>query len=231
MAKILLLDTSSNHCTVVLDNDGQLSSLIETQARAHAQKVLSQVQRICLEAELTLKDLDAVAVVAGPGSFTGLRIGVGVVQGIAEASSKPVIIVSNLAALAQTACERHRLPGQLVATMARDGEIYFAVYTADANGIVMLQAAEQVALPDALHIPRLGLPPDQWVGVGDGWEYRDALITTLGITPKIIDPGSDLEPAAICRLAQSMYANGELVSAEQALPHYIKENMHYRQAH
>ena len=98
--KLLALDTATEACSVALVFD---NSVIEQQlpGRQHAERILSMIDTVMAEAECRPSELDAIAFGRGPGMFTGLRIGAGVVQGIAFTADIPVVAVSSLAVLAQ----------------------------------------------------------------------------------------------------------------------------------
>jgi tRNA threonylcarbamoyladenosine biosynthesis protein TsaB len=89
MAKILAIDSSSKLCAVGLINGDAVTSYQSPTQKAAAQSLLPLIQRLLSEATLSIRDLDAIAVRAGPGSFTGIRIGVGIAQGLSEANSTP----------------------------------------------------------------------------------------------------------------------------------------------
>jgi len=122
---ILLIDTSASRCAVGLAAD-VLHQRFGEEERKSAQNLLPLVAEITQSADIALNNLSAVAVMAGPGSFTGLRIGVGVAQALAMANKTPGIALSNLAVLALAAAEESELDTFLVALAARGGEFYFA---------------------------------------------------------------------------------------------------------
>ena len=98
--KLLAFDTATEACTVALWLDGKVLERFEHQSQ-HSEHLLAMIDALLAEAELSISQLDAIAFGRGPGSFTGLRIGAGVAQGLAFAANLPVVPVSSLAALAQ----------------------------------------------------------------------------------------------------------------------------------
>lgn len=100
---ILAIETATAYCSVALETPQGLISRFESTNRLHAQRLLPMVDELLSEAKLSLPQIDAIAISIGPGSFTGLRIGSGVVQGLAFAHQIPVIPVSTLAVIAQGA--------------------------------------------------------------------------------------------------------------------------------
>ncbi|MFI3317363.1 MAG: tRNA (adenosine(37)-N6)-threonylcarbamoyltransferase complex dimerization subunit type 1 TsaB [Rikenellaceae bacterium] len=108
MSLILCIETGTDICSVGMAKDGEMISLRESaEGRDHATKVALFAQELLEELELEPADLDAVAVGMGPGSYTGLRIGVSFAKGICYALGKPLIGVESLAMLTQLACENH----------------------------------------------------------------------------------------------------------------------------
>src|SRR5690554_2213743 len=103
LKKVLALDTSTEQCSVALQIGDKFVSRAAVTPREHSQRILGFVQEVLDEQGLTLKQLDAIVVGHGPGSFTGVRIGVSVAQGLAFSQQLPVIPVSTLTALAQQA--------------------------------------------------------------------------------------------------------------------------------
>ena len=100
---LLAIETATETCSVALSINGEVMELYEHAPRQHAELLLPWVRQLLAEAGLTFNSLDGIAFSRGPGSFTSLRIGIGVVQGLAWASDLPVVPVSSLAATAQAA--------------------------------------------------------------------------------------------------------------------------------
>ncbi|WP_151706271.1 tRNA (adenosine(37)-N6)-threonylcarbamoyltransferase complex dimerization subunit type 1 TsaB, partial [Acinetobacter nosocomialis] len=100
MTTLLALDTATEACSVALLHNGEVTSHYEVIPRMHAQKLLPMIKQLLAESGVALGTVDAIAFGRGPGAFTGVRIAIGVVQGLAFALERPVLPVSNLAALA-----------------------------------------------------------------------------------------------------------------------------------
>lgn len=100
MIKLLAFDVATEHCSAVLNNGSHLWFRSSTEPRSHAQLLLPFIDELVQESGCALDSLDAIALTHGPGSFTGIRIGISVAQGLSYASDLPVILVSSLDALA-----------------------------------------------------------------------------------------------------------------------------------
>ncbi len=184
----------------------------------HSSLILAMVDEVLAEAALALADLDALAFARGPGSFTGLRIGVGVVQGLAFGAGLPVVPVSSLAAIAQGQRQSH----VLAAFDARMSQVYWGAYRRGPDQVMTLVGDECVAAPGKVPLPEAG----DWFGVGSGWDrYSDELIARLGDRVRDWAQGGHPHARDVARLGEVGLNNHEAVSAEQALPVYLRDNV------
>ena len=147
--KILALDTATTTASIaLLDDDNVLATATRNTHRRTAD-VLIAVDEACRAAGVGPRELDAVAIGAGPGSFTGLRIGMATAKGIAFAAQRPVWAVSSLAALALAS----PTDGTVIAILdARKGELYTGTFR-KTGGLVEPLDAERVVVPSALVVP------------------------------------------------------------------------------
>ncbi|MEZ5584598.1 MAG: tRNA (adenosine(37)-N6)-threonylcarbamoyltransferase complex dimerization subunit type 1 TsaB [Candidatus Competibacteraceae bacterium] len=218
--KLLALDTSTEACSAAAMVDDEVIERYELAPRRHAALILPMIEAVLAEAGLTAGQLDAVAFGRGPGAFTGIRIGVGVAQGIAFAADLPVAPISTLAAVAYNAYSERNASHIAVALDARMGEVYWATYSATAEGGVTLLGAEQVCSPIA--VP--GLNGADWLGAGTGWTvYNEILAQRLGT----LTWWGDCYPRAgdIALLGAVAGQRGQWVDAEQALPVYLRDEV------
>jgi tRNA threonylcarbamoyladenosine biosynthesis protein TsaB len=125
MTTLLALDTATEACSVAVLHDGRVHSHYEVIPRLHAQRLLPMIKQIMAEAGAPLSAIDAIAFGRGPGAFTGVRIAIGVVQGLAFGLDRPVLPVSNLAVLAQGAYRLHGARQVAAAIDARMDEVYW----------------------------------------------------------------------------------------------------------
>lgn len=217
---ILALDTCTEMCSAAVMINGKVFERSELTQRGHSEKILGMLDAVMAEAKCTLADIDVVAFGRGPGSFTGVRIGVGVAQGIAFARQLPVIPVSTMAAVAQLAIDNHAATRIAVAMDARMGEVYAAHFVAE-NGLAEKLDEEQVCAPDKFR------PVDntQWFAAGTGWDEY-GVVLTQNFAQKISDKQVLLPTAAaIAKLAFAAAQKGQTISAEQAVPVYLRDNV------
>lgn len=140
MTTILSIETSTSICSVAVHLDGKLISLSElTEPGAHAERLMLLVEEVLEKAETGFQELDAVAVSEGPGSYTGLRIGVSTAKGLAFGLNKPLIGVNTLQALASAVASRE---GELVIPVldARRMEVFREVFDWKLNSVAKLDA-------------------------------------------------------------------------------------------
>lgn len=134
-ATLLAVDTSSAYCSVALSHQGVVSGEHLMTEQSHSENVLPMVRRLLESRGMAVQDVDAFVVGIGPGGFTGVRLGVAVVQGLAYATGKQVIALPSLLALAQAAFETQPVEMTvLVANDARMNQVYWAAYHFDAAG-------------------------------------------------------------------------------------------------
>jgi tRNA threonylcarbamoyladenosine biosynthesis protein TsaB len=142
MIRILHLETSTKVCSVALSADGKLIELEEllTDEFPHSENLTVFIQNVLKRASIDLKMINAVSVTAGPGSYTGLRIGVSTAKGLCYALGIPLISVDSLTSMAMMAHEKH--PGKTLCAMidARRREVYGAIYNTDLQMIKPISA-------------------------------------------------------------------------------------------
>jgi tRNA threonylcarbamoyladenosine biosynthesis protein TsaB len=142
MMHILHLETSTKACSVALSRDGVLLELKEslTDDFSHSENLTNFIEEVLRNQQLTPKDLSAVSVASGPGSYTGLRIGVSTAKGLCYALGIPLIAVDSLYALAQIATKKHPGKRLCMAIDARRMEIFSAIYGDDLAVLKVISA-------------------------------------------------------------------------------------------
>ena len=123
---LLALDTATEACSVALLHNGEILAKDELSPKAHTRRILPMIDEVLSQAGIGLNQLDALVFGRGPGSFTGVRIGCGIVQGLALGADLPVIAISNLTAMAQAAYQQFGSTQVLAAIDARMNEVYFS---------------------------------------------------------------------------------------------------------
>lgn len=216
---LLAIETATETCSVALSVNGEILERYRHAPRQHAELLLPWVEQLLAEAGIGVAALDAIAFSRGPGSFTSLRIGIGIVQGLAWASEVGVIPVSSLAATAQTAvCEG--VDSALVALDARMNEVFTGTFEVNSGGFMVPVVAERVCRPEDVVAPAR---PDSYA-IGNGFDRYAALDVLsgrlLGIRPDIWPKAS-----SVLQLAQQWLNTNEPLSAEQAQPVYLRDNV------
>ena len=196
MTTLLALDTATECCSAALLHDGRVTARSEVIPRQHAQRLLPMIEELLGERELRLPDVDALVFGRGPGAFTGVRIATGMVQGLAFAADKPVIAVSNLAALAQRAWREHGAETVAAAIDARMDEVYWGLYGLQ-DGVMQSLDDERVCPPEAVSLPD-GVA--SVAGAGTGWQYADRLAVSAERSwPQMLPNAVDLITLALPR--------------------------------
>jgi tRNA threonylcarbamoyladenosine biosynthesis protein TsaB len=225
---ILAIDTSTLETSVAVVAGTAAAPRVlaasDSQARDHSGSLLQLVERMLETASLGLADLDGLAIGAGPGSFTGLRIGMSTAKGLAFATGKPLWAVSSLAALALDV--GHPDPGAVVVPLidARRGEVFAGFYRL-AEGTAQALAEERVLAPEALsgaiaEVARAARAT-RVLALGDGFDaYADVLPAALrGQIERV--PGSRATPSAVAVARLALSGGVPDVSATGA-PVYIR---------
>lgn len=224
--RILAIDTATEACSVALWDNGTLFAHFEECPREHTQRILPLVKEILHQGNTTLTELDALAFGRGPGSFTGVRIGIGIAQGLALGAELPMIGVSTLATMAQGAYRMTGATRVLAAIDARMGEVYWAEYTRDEQGVWRGEETESVLKPDAV-AERLKQLSGEWATVGTGWPAWPDMAKDSGLTladgQVLLPHAEDMLPIA-CQLLEA----GKTVAVEHAEPVYLRNEVAWK---
>ena len=213
---VLGLDTETWTAAVGVTRDGVvLAEDVEAMSRSHVTSLPGLVQRVLARAGLGIGDVEGLAISIGPGSFTGLRIGLGLAKGLAFAGGLPLATVPTLEALAAVA---EAEPGQCVcaALDARKREVYAALFDVDADGEPHRRSHDLALSPDALAAEL----PAGTVLVGDAAAaYPDVLGAGL-----IVRPFATHHPrgGTVARLGARRLAAGEAVDVGAVEPVYVR---------
>jgi tRNA threonylcarbamoyladenosine biosynthesis protein TsaB len=212
---VLGIETATSVCSVgLVDDQRLLAEKSEDAGRRHSIVLLDMIEVALTEVGLTRDRLEGVAVSAGPGSFTGLRIGMGLAKGICLAIERPLVLVSTLHALAvQSGAKAHTVCACLD---ARHDELYSGVYTQDGSGFANSQPDAGRHIDDLLTV----LSPDTpVVGYGIGL-YEDRLLAAgLAVLPNIAPSG-----VAVARVGERKLSAGKDTPLDLAQPNYCKKS-------
>lgn len=216
--KILALESSAKAASCAVLADGELlASAWQAAGLTHSRTLLPMVEGMLKNSELTMEAMDAVAVAAGPGSFTGLRIGIAAVKGLAWAAEKPCIPVSTLEAMAWPLAH---LEGSIVCAMdARRQQIYNAAFLADSGALERLREDRALSLEEAA-ADLAGLDGPMTI-VGDGAQMCFDFFTARGIDCRLAPVHLRLQSAAGVALA-AWRRRTETVSAQELMPVYLR---------
>ncbi len=221
--KILAIDTATEGCSVALLHDAQVLERFEITPRGHADRVLDMVREVLAEGGLALQQLDAIAFDRGPGSFTGVRIGCSVAQGLGFAVDLPLMGISSLQTMAHAALAAHTEATHVCAAIdARMQEIYAACYSRSETAPVLL--GEEAVLPAAQLILPDGRAP--FLRTGTGWSAY-AHEFSIAVQKQSLSVAVDDLPRAaeVARLAVYAWVRGEAVAAELAHPTYLRDRV------
>jgi len=215
MSTILAIETATSCCSVALRVNDEIIVRSEVGNNVHSQVLLGMVQSLFAQAYLNVQALDAVAVGQGPGSFTGLRIGVGVGQGIAFGADCPMVGISSLDALALQA----QGDGAVIAAIdARMGEVYWCEYQKE---------GARVSRQGNLNVT----PPEDVSGqagaalVGNAWTAYAASFSSLDTENNLQDSVVYPSAGALLSLAEEQYLVGNWVSATEFAPIYVRDDV------
>lgn len=215
---LLAIDTATELCSVALRRDGQTIERSNEVPRGHADLVLPMVEAVLQEGGVRLADLDGIAYGRGPGAFTGVRIAVGVVQGLAFGASLKTVGISNLAAVAQQVAR----PGDrvLVCMDARMEQVYWSSFILDqGNELVRSLAPERVDPPAAVPAG------DYTTLAGTGFKAYPPLLTRLSGSGQNVHAAVLPHAREIALLAEAEFRAGRAKTAAEAEPVYVRDQV------
>jgi tRNA threonylcarbamoyladenosine biosynthesis protein TsaB len=215
---ILVIDTSTSACCLAIKAGDRTVEDVEIVGRSHSEIILPKIMALLDGCELTLHDLQLIIFGQGPGSFTGLRIAVGVAQGLSFGLDIPLVPVSGLACLAQREYRKYGSESMLVAMEARKEEVYWGTFQI-VEGIARPVSAECVIDVSDLSVIESG----SWVGVGSGWKLKQKIEAGIGQAVKIVRTEVQLQPLDLLTLGLCYFKEGRYVQAEDAQPMYLRE--------
>ncbi len=218
--KILALETSAKSVSAaVVENGAVLASAYQNTGLTHSRTLMPLVDGMLKAAELPLENVDLIAVAQGPGSFTGLRIGVAAAKGLAWAKDLPCCGVSTLVAMAQNL--RH-LNGEIVCAMdARRNQVYNAVFEAKDGRLTRLSEDRAIGLAQLAE--EVKNRSSTKIIVGDGAHLCYNYFLEAGIPCRMAPAQLRMQSAVgVALAAEELAAEGKTVSAHQLVPVYLR---------
>ena len=230
---ILAIDTATEACSVALQHNGTRITRFEICPQQHSQRLLPMVDEVLKEANITLNDLDLLAFGRGPGSFTGVRIATGMIQGLALGTGLKVAGISTLEAMAVETAAKINDESALIAVAsdARMDEVYFAVYSHTPDGVNRI-IDEQVCPPE-MALEQLD-SMDQEVSkkivtAGTGWTAYEKLsewrANTCGESHEEVSlPNAEY----MLSLASKAQETGDVFDAVNVEPVYLRDKVTWK---
>lgn len=220
--RILALETSAKACSAAMVEDSTLlASAFQCTGLTHSRTLMPMVEAMLRNAELEVADCDLIAVAQGPGSFTGIRIGVAAAKGLAFAAGKPVLGVSTLEAMATSvSC----VDGLILCAMdARRQQIYNAVFEAHHGTLTRLTEDRAIALADLAK--ELENSEKAKIVVGDGGQLCYAYLLEHGVPCILAQPHLLQQSAtAVGLAAEAALRRGEAPqTAQELVPVYLRQ--------
>ena len=218
--KILALDTTAKTASVAVAEDERVLGVCNIDnGLTQSELILPMAERLLSSLELSFSDIGLYAVTVGPGSFTGVRIGVSTVKGLAFGRNVPCAAVSTLEALAENAVG---LRGLIVPCMdARRGQFYTASFSSDGEALTRLTPDRAISA-EALAEELRGFNGDVYI-TGDGYEAAHRLLSSLGVkiakTPELLRTAN---AASIAKIAKRMHERGECTDERELQPTYLR---------
>lgn len=217
--KILALESSAKAASCAVLEDGRpIATAWQATGLTHSRTLLPMVEDMLRSSELTLDQMDAMTVAVGPGSFTGLRIGISALKGLAWAAGKPCIPVSTLEAMAWPL--RHMEGTILCAMDARRQQVYTAAFTGEGSGLRRLRPDRAISLEEVAGDLK-DLPRPITV-VGDGAELCHGFLTERGIECCLAPQHLRLQSALGVAMAAEALGEGALCTAQELAPVYLR---------
>ena len=182
----------------------------------HSQMLVPMIRRLLERARLDAARMDAFGFGQGPGSFTGIRIACGIVQGLAFGANRPVVPVPSLLALAEQSNESR----VIAALDARMGEAYLAAYARNGDEwdeVIAPRLADGASLPP--------LPGRRWAATGSGFDRHAWLRDAYRDSVEMRFEGDLPRAGAVARIASRRFARGAGIAAADAAPLYLRDKV------
>ena len=219
--KILGLDSSGIVASVaIVEDDVLIAEYTVNYKKTHSQTLLPMLDEIAKMTEFDLNSIDAIAVAAGPGSFTGLRIGSATAKGLGLALKKPLIAIPTVEGLAYNLYD---IPGLICPIMdARRKQVYTGIYRFTDHQLKVVE--DQMAVPMETVIEKLNQYGEAVTFLGDGVPVFHELIAEKMTVPYSFAPAhvNKQRAAAVATLGEIYYRQGKTETAMEHVPDYLR---------
>lgn len=221
--RILAIDTSSLVASAaVLENDKLVGEMTVNHPKTHSQKLMPIIENLLESLGMTIRDMDCIAVAGGPGSFTGVRIGLSAAKALAQPFDLPVVVVSTLKGLA------YNLPGYdgLVCPImdARRGEVYAGAYRWQGETLVTVIEDQPIHLDELLEKFKAG-HAQRVVFLGDAaWKFKDRIQNVLGARAVIAPSSHSLQRASSVAMAALVNYDHAAVRYDEVKANYLRRS-------
>jgi tRNA threonylcarbamoyladenosine biosynthesis protein TsaB len=216
--RVLAIDTATEACSVALLSGDELIGRSAPGGQSHARLILSMVDALLAEAELSLAMLDGIAASIGPGAFTGVRISVAVAQGLAFGADLRIAPITTLEALAAQAPHDHAVMACLDARM---GEVYWGCFSADTRRGVLASGPAAVGPPASVVLPA----PGPYRGIGRGFAAHPLLGALPGLSVSPADCQALPNAREFARLGALRLELGEGLDPADLAPLYLRDKV------
>ena len=221
---ILALETATEACSAALLHQDHITFEDELSPRTHTQRILPMVDGLLKNANLSIKEVDYLAFGRGPGSFTGVRVGVGVAQGLALGAELKVVPISNLTTMAEQAYQELGATEVIALIDARMNEVYFSQLVRTENGWIE-KVKERVCSPEGALV-QFQLDTDKITVVGTGWAaYPQFSEQNL---PLAISEITLPSAKYMLALAEQEIAKGNVKSVDEIEPVYLRNEVTWK---
>ena len=214
--KILAIETSTRNLGIAIaDEDSILAEYKGIAELKHSQDLVPNIERLLKKSRLSLRDIDCLAISIGPGSFTGLRVGVSILKGLNMVTKIPIVTIPTLDAIAYNAVDKKR--PICVVVDAKKNNLYTSLYKPEAGGIIRLWDYVLIT-PDEL----LKKIDGETLFLGDGIKPYRRLIKEILKSARLADMKYWFPDVKIvARLGMAKFKNKELQDPDTLVPMYI----------
>lgn len=218
---VLAIDTVTDLCSVAYKVGDQISYEETLEPKGHSKKILGMIDKVIQSAKLEANSVDVIAYDSGPGSFTGIRIGAGVAQGLALGLGKPLIAISSLMILAESAKSNHNDASKIFAAIdARMNQVYWGCleYCQSAYG-----GWRWITQPEVCFPSEISIPTEDFVGIGSGWDLYSEVFSPQDR----VEWQKNVLPSAkfVAQIAERILSSKSSGVFDEIMPTYVRNKV------